>query len=116
MVEDAPQQVVLFAVRPAWVRVTSGDGTVIFEQTLDVGETYVLPQTEDPPQLRAGNAGEVYFMVAGQAYGPAGDGTSVVKNLPMGVEDVTGAFAVADLTQHRELAKVVASLDLSAAE
>ncbi|MDF0600061.1 DUF4115 domain-containing protein [Psychromarinibacter sp. C21-152] len=111
VVEDAPQQVVMFAVEPAWVRVRSADGTVLFEKILDAGEQYVLPQTEEPPTLRAGNAGSVYFMVAGETYGPAGSGGAVVKNVALGPEALTGAYALADLSADRALASVVASLD-----
>ncbi|WP_172293932.1 RodZ domain-containing protein [Pseudoruegeria sp. HB172150] len=111
VVEDAAPKVVMFAVRPSWVRVTSQDGTVLFEQILDSGEPYVLPQTEEAPKLRAGNAGAVYFLVGGQTYGPAGEGGAVVKNVPLGHEDLRGNYAVADLTQDRELAKIVASLE-----
>lgn len=111
VVEDGPQQVVMFAVRPAWVRVRSADGTVLFEKILDAGEQYVLPQTEEAPTLRAGNAGSVYFMVAGKTYGPAGSGGAVVKNVALGPEALTGTYAAADLSADRELASVVASLE-----
>jgi len=110
VVEDAPQQVVMFAIRPSWVRVRSADGTVLFEKILDSGETYVLPQTEEPPTLRAGNAGSVYFQVAGETYGPAGAGGAVVKNIALGPDDLRGAYSVADLSANRELASIVASL------
>ncbi len=111
VVEDGPQQVVMFAVRPSWVRVSGADGTVLFEKILDAGETYVLPQTEEPPLLRAGNAGDVYFQVAGETYGPAGSGGAVVRNIALGPDELRGAFSVADLGANRELARVVATLD-----
>ncbi len=111
VVEDGPQTVVMFAVRPSWVRVRSADGTVLFEKILDAGEQYELPQTEATPSLRAGNAGSVYFLVGGQTYGPAGQGASVVKNVALGPADLTGTFDIADLEADRDLAKVVASLE-----
>ena len=40
LAEEAPE-VVLIAVRPAWVRVRSADGSVLFEKILDAGEEYV---------------------------------------------------------------------------
>jgi cytoskeletal protein RodZ len=111
VIADAAPEVVMFAVRPSWVRVRAADGTVLFEKILDAGERYVLPQTEEPPRLRAGNAGSVYFRVAGQTYGPAGDGPSVVRDVALGPAELTAAYAVADLSRDRELAQLVASLD-----
>ncbi|MEM7470938.1 MAG: RodZ domain-containing protein [Pseudomonadota bacterium] len=96
--EDKPD-VVLFAVRPAWVRVASLDGTILFEKILDAGEQYILPQTSQPPQLRAGNAGSVFFNVKGETYGPAGSGASVAKNVALGVDAIKEVYAKADTTE-----------------
>ena len=103
---DVPE-VMLFAVRPSWVRVNAADGSVLFEKILDAGEQYILPKTEEPPLLRAGNAGSVYFAVNGENYGPAGVGPSVVKNVTLAPDDLKGAFAAADLTKDSDLAKYV---------
>ena len=89
--EEAPE-VVLFAVRPAWVRVRAADGTVIKEKVLDACERFVLPRTEQPPTLRTGNAGAVFFAVNGTVYGPAGEGASVVKNVALGAETLAAAY------------------------
>lgn len=105
--EGAPA-VEIVAVRPSWVRVSSSDGSVLFEKILDAGERYAVPAMEQPPVLRAGNSGSVYFAVNGQTYGPAAPGAQVVKNLNLSPEDLTGSFAVADLTQDPDLAKIVA--------
>lgn len=102
--------VAVFAVRPAWVRIQSADGTVIFEKILDTGEHYVLPKTEQAPVMRSGNAGSVYFAVNGAAYGPAGDGPSVVKNVALSQDAVLENFALADLEGDTDLATVVAEL------
>ncbi|MEJ1992279.1 MAG: DUF4115 domain-containing protein [Maritimibacter sp.] len=100
---DAPK-VAIFATSPAWVRVRSADGSVIFEKILDAGETYVLPATETPPILRAGNAGAVYFAVNGTAYGPAGSGGAVVKNIALDAASLRAEYTVADLSDHQDLA------------
>ncbi len=92
------EDVVLFATRPAWVRISNADGSVLFEKILDAGETYVLPQTDEQPTLRAGNSGSLFFNIKGQTYGPAGPGTSVAKNVPLGVDVITENYAVADTT------------------
>ncbi|EPX79207.1 helix-turn-helix domain-containing protein [Litoreibacter arenae] len=94
---NAPD-VMLFATRPAWVRISNADGSVLFEKILDAGETYVLPQTDEAPMLRAGNSGSLFFNVKGETYGPAGPGTSVAKNVALGVEAITENYAVADTT------------------
>ncbi|MGN7870153.1 RodZ domain-containing protein [Paracoccus sp. 22332] len=104
---DAPA-LELLAARPAWVRVTSADGTVLLEKIMDAGERFTLPTLEEPPVLRTGNSGAVYFAVNGQTYGPAAPGPQVVKNIKLSPEDVTGSFALADLNADPELAQMVA--------
>lgn len=104
---DAPALEIL-AARPAWVRVTSADGTVLLEKIMDAGERFTLPSLEEPPVLRTGNSGAVYFAVNGQTYGPAAPGPQVVKNIKLSPEDVTGTFALADLNADPELAQIIA--------
>jgi cytoskeletal protein RodZ len=108
VVEDDAPELVLMAVRPAWVRVRAADGSVLFEKILDAGEEYVLPATEEPPTLRAGMSGSVYFKVNGELYGPAGEGTGTVRNLALATDALKESFAVADLNDDPELAKIVA--------
>ncbi len=107
---DAPE-VVLFAVRPSWVRVQAGDGSIILEKILEAGEQYVLPAMETPPVLRTGNAGSVYFAVNGTAYGPAGEGASVVKNITLSAENLAEAYNPADPARDADLATYVAELE-----
>jgi cytoskeletal protein RodZ len=104
----APPEVALLAVQPSWVRVQSADGTVIFEKILDAGETFVLPPSDEPHRLRAGNAGALYFTVNGQTYGPAGEGPSVVRDVALSVEALKEVYALADLAQDEDLARYVA--------
>ncbi len=105
----APQPpVVLFAVRPAWVRVRAADGTILFEKILEQGERYVLPETEAPPTLRAGNSGSLFFAVEGETFGPAGPGTSVAKNVELSPTALRESFARADLGEDPELARIAA--------
>jgi cytoskeletal protein RodZ len=104
---EAAPAVELVAVSPSWVRVRAADGTVLFEKVLDAGETYVVPQAEVPPTLRAGNSGSVYFMVKGQAFGPAAPGAQVVSNIPLSPEALTETFAAVDLAAKPEVARLV---------
>ena len=108
VIEPNEPEIVLFAVRPSWVRVQSVDGTVLFEKILDAGERYVLPKSQEPPLLRAGNAGSVYFAVNGVTYGPAGSGPSVVKNVPLGAPDLMAAYEMADVSKDGDLARFIA--------
>jgi len=98
----------VLAARPAWVRVTSADGTVLLEKTMDAGERFALPKLEAAPILRTGNSGSVYFAVNGQTYGPVAPGPKVVKNVELSPEALTAKFAFADLTKDPELASMVA--------
>lgn len=109
-------EVVMFAVRPSWVRVKASDGTVLFEKILDAGESYALPKTEEPPTLRAGNAGSVYFSVNGKTYGPSGSGPSVVKNVSLGAAQLTASYALADPQKDGDLAKAIALAQVQAGQ
>lgn len=108
VVAPAQPGVSLLAVRPAWVRVQSAEGSIIFEKIMDAGETYQLPNSEEAPILRAGMSGSVYFQVDGELYGPAGSGTSAVRNIALAAEELKDSFQVADLTLDPEAARVVA--------
>ncbi len=113
VVADAQPGVEILAVRPSWVRVSSADGTVLFEKILDAGERWAVPQLEEPPVLRAGNSGSVYFAVNGQTYGPAAPGAQVVRNVALSPEALTETFAVADLERDADLAALVNVADAS---
>jgi cytoskeletal protein RodZ len=107
-VVETPPEVALLAVQPSWVRVQAADGTVIFEKILDAGETFVLPPSEEPHRLRAGNAGSLFFSVNGQTYGPAGEGPSVVRDVALSVTAVTEVYALADPAANADLARYIA--------
>lgn len=104
--ERAEDEVLLFAVRPSWVRVTAASGTVIFEGTLNAGDSYALPQSEEPPTLRAGNSGSLYFAVNGVTMGPAGPGTSVARDVVLSADAISETYAMADAAADPALAEV----------
>lgn len=110
VVAEGPPVVRILAVRPSWMRVRAANGAVVFERILDAGETWTLPQTEAPPTLHAGNSGSVYFVIDGQAYGPAAPGANVVRNVTLSASSLREAYQVADLTRDRDLAVHVARL------
>ena len=97
----------LVAVRPAWVRVRAADGSVIYEGILNAGDTYVVPATEEPPTLRIGESGAVYFAVNGVHYGPVGPTGAVTSNVALSAESLTTTYAVADISQDTDLAELV---------
>lgn len=112
---DAPQ-LELLAARPAWVRVTSADGTVLLEKIMDAGERFALPKLEEAPRLRTGNSGAVYFAVNGQTYGPVAPGAQVVSNVELAPSSLTDRFALADLNADPELAQIVSVASAANAE
>ena len=112
---DAPG-LELLSVRPAWVRVTSTDGTVLLEKIMDAGERFTLPPLEQPPVLRTGNSGAVYFAVNGQTYGPAAPGAQVVSGVELSPSSLTERFELADLQTDPELAQMIAMAQIDGPE
>lgn len=111
--EGAPEVEVL-AVRPSWVRITASDGSVIFEKVMDAGERFAVPKLEEPPKLRTGESGAIYFAVNGVAHGPAGSKGAVSKNVELSAQALGTAYAVADMAADDDLAKMIAVADASA--
>jgi hypothetical protein len=104
---DAPPGVQIVAVRPAWVRVRAADGSIIYEGVMNAGDSYDVPATEDPPTLRVGESGAIYFAVNGQHYGPAGPNGAVTSNLALATASLVENLPKADLTQDRDLQRYV---------
>lgn len=104
--ERPEDEVMLFAVRPSWIRVTSASGTVIFEGTLNAGDSFVLPQSEEAPTLRAGNSGSLYFAVNGVTLGPAGPGTSVARDVVLSADALSESYVMADASADPDLPEV----------
>ncbi len=90
--EIGPPRVAVVARRPAWVRISRKDGTVLFERILSGGESFLLPADDSALRLRAGNSGDVYLSVDGRPYGPVGKGGSVAKNVALAPEAVMRTF------------------------
>ncbi|WP_342075967.1 RodZ domain-containing protein [Yoonia sp. SS1-5] len=107
VVEDTAPELQLVAVRPAWVRVRSADGTVIFEGVMEPGQNFVVPATEEPGTLRVGESGAMYFAVNGVHYGPVGPSGVVTSNVELSTDSLTTTYAVADLTADDDLAEIV---------
>lgn len=111
--QDSPQ-VVLMAVRPAWVRVRAADGSILLEKILGAGEEFTLPPTEEPPILTAGMSGSVYFKLNGALFGPAGKGADRIGDLALDLDLLEKSYDLADLGGDPELARIVAEADAAA--
>lgn len=97
-VVEAPAPLLqIIAVRPSWVRVTSAEGTVIFEKTMQPGDTWEAPATEAPPLLRTGESGAVYFAFEQTFYGPVGASGAVTSNVPLSIASLKETYAPAKL-------------------
>lgn len=93
VVKEGPPPMEIVALKAAWIRVYYPDGAVLFEQTLNAGERYRLPNGVVPPLLRAGNASAVFMKVGAKTYGPLSKRTSVVRNVSLDREAVTTKMA-----------------------
>ncbi|WP_425080472.1 helix-turn-helix domain-containing protein [Ruegeria arenilitoris] len=121
VVEQIDTTLKIVAVKPAWMRVTAADGSVIFEGTLgtvEQGNVFEVPLMEEPPQLRAGASGSVFFSMNGEHYGPAGAPGTVAKGVVLSKDAVAETYAVADLEadQNSALKQLVAELQAQVSE
>lgn len=107
-VTAAAPDVVIVAVHPAWVRVRAADGSTLLEKILNPGETYIVPQTDEPPTLRTGAGGAIYFAVNGQTYGPAGANGEVVDRIALNSGFLTESFAIAEASDGADAERAVA--------
>ena len=105
--EGPAPELALVAVRPAWVRVRSAEGTTLFEGILNAGDSFEIPATEDPATLRVGESGALYFAINGTHYGPVGPRGQVTSNVALSVAGLTEAYTVADITRDSDLAELV---------
>ncbi len=92
VVEEAAPALQMVAVRDSWVRVRAADGTVIFEAVMKPGDTWEAPLTEEPPTLRTGNAGGIYFAMRGAFYGPVGPNGAVTSGLPLSIAGLQESY------------------------
>jgi hypothetical protein len=113
VVEPPAPSLQMVAVRPAWVRVSAADGSVILETIMEPGETWEAPVSDEPPSLRTGESGAVYFAVNGEVYGPVGETGTVTSNVVLSIESLRANFALADLTSDEALATMVAEMQLA---
>ncbi|KEJ97790.1 protein RodZ, contains Xre-like HTH and DUF4115 domains [Pseudosulfitobacter pseudonitzschiae] len=97
VVEEQVPSLQMVAVRPSWVRVRGADGTVIYETVMQPGDTWTAPATEEPPVLRTGESGAIYFAMNGKFYGPVGPNGAVTSNLPLEIAGLQETYLPVDI-------------------
>ncbi|MEM8655555.1 MAG: helix-turn-helix domain-containing protein [Pseudomonadota bacterium] len=105
VVEDAAPTLTMVAVRPSWVRVRAADGTVIYEATMQAGDTWEAPLTEEPPTLRTGESGAIYFAMNEKFYGPVGQTGAVTSNLPLEIAGLKETYLPVDINTDEGLVR-----------
>ena len=109
---DPLPEIAIIAACEAWVRVRTADGSTIYEATMQAGDSFVIPQTEAPSELRVGQSAAVYFAINGVPYGPAGprgaisDNELTVAALTNRYEQHTPGDEVAAPVQYADLAGI----------
>jgi hypothetical protein len=91
--EKGPEAMDIVALKPAWVRVYTPEGGILFEKILDTGQRYRLPEGVNNALMRAGNSGSVYIMVGEKMYGPVGNATGVARKVALDAETVPDTYA-----------------------
>jgi hypothetical protein len=94
--EQGPEAMDIVALKPAWVRVYTPTGGILFEKILDAGQRYRLPEGVNNALMRAGNSGSVYIMVGEQLYGPVGKATGVARKVALDPITVPEMFALVE--------------------
>ena len=93
--EDLPS-VYVVAQKPAWVRIYEPNGNILFENILDTGQRYEVPQSAQNAMLRAGNSGSVYLMIGNNFYGPLGTATGVAKKVNLRAETILQNYTLVE--------------------
>lgn len=83
VLEGPVPAVQVVATGETWVRITAADGSNIYENVMQKGDTFDVPSLEDAPLLRTDQSGAVYFVMNGEIFGPAGGRGSVTSNVPL---------------------------------
>jgi cytoskeletal protein RodZ len=111
VVEEPAPALQMVAVRPSWVRVRAADGTVIYEATMQPGDTWEAPLTEEPPTLRTGESGAIYFAMNGKFYGPVGAAGQVTSNLPLEIAGLKETYLPVDIATDEGLVRYAEARD-----
>lgn len=114
VLEGPAPAVQVVATGETWVRITAADGTNIFEKIMQKGDTFDVPTLEEPPTLRTGQSGAVYFAMNGEFFGPAGGRGSVTSNVPLQQQALAELYTPAQPGDDSALETLVAELRAAA--
>ena len=96
VIEEDQPSVYVVAQKPAWVRIYEPNGNILFENILDTGQRYEVPQSAQTAMLRAGNSGSVYLMIDNNFYGPLGTATGVAKKVNLRAETILENYTLVE--------------------
>ena len=94
VIEEDQPSVYVVAKKPAWIRIYEPNGNILFENILDTGQRYEVPQSAQTAMLRAGNSGSVYLMIDNNFYGPLGTATGVAKKVNLRAETILENYTI----------------------
>ena len=106
-------EILIFSLKPAYIRVSESDGTILYSKILDPGEYFLVPRTQGLKSLRAGMSGHVYFRMNGNDYGPVGDGPSVKRDINISKRSILDKYKIADFSNNAKAKKIITELDLN---
>lgn len=102
--------VMMIAAYDSWVRVRAADGSTIFEKVMTRGEVFDIPATEEPPTLRTGESGALFFAMGTECYGPVGSRGAVTSNLPLAPQALAELYEPVDPNADTSLRQMFAEL------
>lgn len=92
----ATGKVVLTAKGEVWLEVYDFDRNTLYENTMNIGDTYELPADAKDPLIVTGRPDLVEFTVGDKVIKPLGDGQSTIKNVRISAEALAKYDASAD--------------------
>ena len=111
--QRSSEEILIFALKPAYIRVSESDGTILYSKILDPGEYFLVPGTPGMKSLRAGMSGHVYFRINGNDYGPVGDGPNVKRKIDISSKSILNKYDLVDFSKDIKAKKIIADLDLN---
>lgn len=90
---DAQSQIIVKATAPSWMRIQKPNGKVLYEHTLQTGESWTLPIGEEGALMTVGNAGGIVIEWQGKLSSPLGKQGTVIRKFVMSKDNVGKLFS-----------------------
>lgn len=90
---DAQGQIIVKATAPSWMRIQKPNGKVLYEHTLQTGESWTLPIGEEGALMTVGNAGGIVIEWQGKLSSPLGKQGTVIRKFVMSKDNVGKLFS-----------------------